>query len=120
MEDSKEFTKVKSKGITSRIKTSRQASNASQNTPVGAELPMPEKDEERLMDLLARVTDVMNSWSILTKLPMPKPFMSTNYILLALPVAHHVITNSITSDGKHVFLVNGKPVTSIGISNKDA
>lgn len=116
MEDIKEFTKGKSKGITSTTTVSRQTLNPSQNIPAGAKLPTPEKDvtaeAEKIADLLARIQDVMNSWQKATKLEIPKPLISTNHVIVALPLNGQVIDNSVTSEGKHRFTVNGKPITS--------
>lgn len=116
MADTKEFTKAKSKGITSATTVSRQTSNPLVNTKDGAIPPTPEKDvtaeAEKIADLLARVQDVMNSWSKATGIEMPKPLISTYHVLIALPKKHHVIGNSVTSDGKHRFTVNGKAITS--------
>lgn len=114
MEDTKEFTKGKSKVVTSPIGKSRQNLNQEQNTSVGATRPMPKKADE-IADLLARLMDVMHSWSKVTDEKLPMPLISTNHVLLAFPSEGLVIRNVTNADGTHNFSVDGKlviPVTS--------
>ena len=118
MADTKEFTKAKSKAVTSHIKPSRQNLNAAQNTGDGVK-PLMEANavtSEKIRDLLARMKDVTHTWPC--RLPsgkMPAPFTSTEFILFAFPLGGHVIKNAVTSDGSQNFEVDGVlviPVTS--------
>jgi hypothetical protein len=116
MADTKEFTKAKSKAVTSPIKASRQASNQVQNTGVGVKLPTEEK-AEKLRDLLARLKDVTHSWSTTLDVTMPAPFISNDYVIIAFPKGGHVIENAVTSEGTQNFKVDNVlviPVTSEG------
>ena len=122
MADTNEFTKEKSKMVTSPISRSRLNSNPPQNMPDGKKLPTAKKavtspeflaEAEKIRDLLARMKDVTHGWPC--KLPsgrMPAPLISTNYdfVIFAFPKGGHVIQNSVTSDGKQNFLVDGIPV----------
>lgn len=114
MEDTKEFTKAKSKPVTSHTKASRQGLNVRQNTPAGVKLPTEER-AEKLREILARLKDVTHSWSTALDVTIPAPFISNNYVFFALPLNGHVIKNAVTSDGKQNFEVDGVlviPVTS--------
>lgn len=116
MEDINEFTKAKSKAVTSPTKTSRRPLNVQQNTKSGAKPHMDAKAEaEKVKEILARLKDVTHSWSLTLDVTMPAPFISTNHIIFAFPLAGHVIKNAVTSDGKQNFEVDGElviPVTS--------
>lgn len=112
MEDTSVSTKEKSKAVTSDTKASRQTLNAQQSTKSGAKLPMAER-AEKMRDLLARLKDVTHQWYLLTGEAIPRPVTSTNHLVFALPLAGHVIVNTVTSDGKQNFLVDGVPVIPV-------
>lgn len=112
MEDTKESTKAKSKTVTSPTKASRQTLSASQNTNVGSLQPTDGKDvtteAEKLRDLLARMKDLNHSWPC--RMPngeMPIPFISSDFIVFAMPIHGHVIKNAVTSEGGQNFEVDG-------------
>lgn len=123
MADTNESTKVKSKAVTSHITASRQNSNPSLNTPDGASLPTEakavtskEQEAEKIRDQLARLLDVIHNWPCKeTDGKMVEPLIYNNYIYFAFAVNGHVIKNSVTSDNKQDFIVDGItviPVTS--------
>ncbi len=104
MADTKGSTMEKSKGVTSPITASRQASNVRQNTQTGVKPPTPERDE--VITTLARLLDVMNSWPCKADGKMPKPLITAGHVMVALPLGGHVIRNSVTSEGKMNFVVD--------------
>ena len=120
MEDTNVSTKAKSQTVTSRTKASHPPLNVLQNTPVGVLPPTEAKDvtkeAEKMRDLLARLKDVTHNWpSRLTSGKMPKPLISSDFIIFAFPLGGHVIENAVTSEGAQNFLVDGVsviPVTS--------
>ena len=118
MEGTKESTKVKSKAVTSLTRQSRQTSNVPLSTNRGVEPPMEarvvtSKESEKIIELLARLKDVTHSWPCKMKGQMPVPFISNEYIIFAFPKGGHVIENSVTSEGKQNFLVDGVPVIPV-------
>lgn len=118
MADTKGFTKEKSRAVTSRTNPSRQPLNVKQSMTDGEKLPMDARDAEKMRDLLARIIDVTHNWPC--KLPsgkMPLPLISNGHIIIAFPFRGHVIKNTVTSEGKQNFSVDGEdviPVTSSG------
>ena len=104
MEDTKEFTKAKLKGVTSSIKTSRHPSIAPTSTGDGVKPLMEERDA--VITQLARLLDVMNSWPCKEGGKMPKPLISPRHVIVAFPLGGHVIENRVTSEGKMNFVVD--------------
>jgi hypothetical protein len=124
MEGLSVFTKGKSKAVTSPITASRHPLNAPKHTPDGAKrltgakdvTASRQKETEKMLDVLAVVKDVMNNWPI--RMPnggMPKPYISNKFgvLTIAFPTGDHVIENSVTSEGKHSFTVDGVPVIPV-------
>lgn len=119
MADTNEFTKAKSKVVTSPITASRQTSPVQVSTKDGqisVTSPVKFKEEaEKLRDSLAIAKDLLNQWSCrMANGEMPKPYISTKFgiLVIALPLGGHVIENLVTSEGKHDFGVDGIPVIS--------
>jgi len=109
MEDTKEFTKAKLRGVTSSIKTSRHPSIAPTSTGDGVKPPTDERDAVIMQ--LARLLDVMNSWPCKEtdaegKKKMPKPLIGPRHVIVAFPLGGHVIENGVTSEGKMNFSVD--------------
>lgn len=90
-------------------------------TSVSAEF---QKETEKIMDALAMLKDVTNSWPCKMKDgKMPAPHISNEYgILVAtFPLGGHVIKTVVASDGKMDYEVDGKriiPVTSVTSEEK--
>ena len=116
-------TKEKLKAVMSDTKASRQTSNVQPSTGNGVKPPMDAKAEaEKMREILARLKDVTHSWSLNLDVTMPAPFISTSHLIVAFPLAGHVIKNAVTSDGKQNFEVDGElviPVTSEKNYKKD-
>jgi len=121
MADTNESTKAKLKAVTSPIIPSRQTSLVSDSTSDGQKsVTSPsvkfQKEAEKMRDTLAIALDLLDQWSC--RMPngeMPKPHISSRYgvLMIALPMGGHVIENTVTSDGKHDFMVDGTAVMSV-------
>lgn len=116
MDVTNEYTKAKSKLVTSTTKASRHPLSAKPNTPNGVPLPTAEKDAEKMRDMLARLIDVTHNWPCKTANGrMPLPIVANGYLILAFPAGGHVIQNAVTSTDGQNFSVDGVlviPVTS--------
>jgi hypothetical protein len=117
MEDTNVFTEEKSKVVTSPIKASRQSSLAPHSTKDGQKSVTSasakfQKETEQIKDALAIAKDLLNQWPCrMSNGEMPQPLISTSgVVVIALPMAGHVIVNTVTSDGKHDFIVDGSPI----------
>lgn len=111
MAGTNESTEAKSKAVTSRTTASRQLSNVSQNTSDGVKLPTEARDAEKMREMLARIIDVTHNWPCKSESgKMPKPFISRGHVVIAFPLGGHVLQNTVTSDGKQNFDVDGVPV----------
>jgi hypothetical protein len=117
MEDTSVFTEAKSKVVTSPTKASRQSSHALHSTKDGQKSVTSasakfQKETEQIKDALSVAKDLLNQWPC--RMPdgkMPQPLISNSgVIVIALPMAGHVIVNTVTSDGKHDFIVDGQPI----------
>lgn len=115
MADTKESTKARLKAVTSRAKASRQSYLAELSISDGVILPTDAK-VEKTIEMLARLLDVTHNWQY--RMPnggMPLPLTKDDFIIIAFPTGGHVIKNTVTSDGKQNFTVDGVsviPVTS--------
>lgn len=106
-------TKAKLKAVTSPIKASRQLSPVNHNTSDGQE-SVTSVSAELVADALAKVLDLMDTWPCkIDGKTMPKPFIAAGHVFIALPSGGHVIENTVTSNGKHMFSVNGTPVIPV-------
>jgi hypothetical protein len=117
MEDTSVLTEAKSKAVTSPIKASRQSSHAPHSTKDGQKSVTSasakfQKETEQIKDALSTAKDLLNQWPC--RMPdgkMPQPLISSSgVVVIALPMAGHVIVNTVTSDGKHDFIVDSEPI----------
>ena len=118
MADTSVFIEEKSKVVTSPTSVTSAKSPAQRSTKDGQKSVTSasakfQKETEQIKDALSVAKDLLNQWPC--RMPdgkMPQPLISTNYgvITIALPMAGHVIVNTVTSDGKHDFIVDGQPI----------
>jgi hypothetical protein len=115
MADTNESTKAKSAEVTSVTKASRQNSNVPLSTSDGNKRPTDARAEAaKISELLARMKDVTHTWPCrLLSGKMPAPLIRKGYIVFAFPLGGHVIENSVTSEGKQNFTVDGTPVIPV-------
>ncbi len=76
-----------------------------------------QKETEKIMDALAMLKDVMNTYPLkMEDGKTAEPYISSDLLVIALPISSgHVIKAVVTSDGKLDFEVDGQriiPVTS--------
>ena len=113
-----ESTKAKSLMDTSNTTKPALPSNPSQNTSTSAKRPTDakdvtkfEKETESLMAVLARLLDLVRAWYLIFGMNATiTPMYYGDYVIIAFPLKQHDVKNSITSDGKMNFTVDGMDV----------
>lgn len=114
MDDINESTEARLKMVTSSTKATLVPSLPSQSTKGSAKPSTGEKAEKETEEMLyqaSRLLDLIRSWSLIHgETTAPVPLIYNDHIIIALPLGGHVMENSLTSDGKQNFTVDGKPV----------
>lgn len=114
MEDTNESIEERLKTVTSSTKATLVPSLPSQNTKGSVKRSTGEKAEKETEEMLlqaARLLDLIRSWSLIHgETTAPVPLIFNDHIIVAFPLSGHVMENSLTSDGKQNFTVDGKPV----------
>lgn len=118
MEDTNVFTEEKSKAVTSPISVTSAKSRVQHSTKDGQKSVTSasvkfQKEAEQIKDALSIAKDLLDKWPC--RMPngeMPEPHISSRFgvLMIALPMSGHVIVNTVTSDGKHDFIVDGEPI----------
>lgn len=94
------------------IENNEPNSSLPQSTSDGSSQPTEEKAEtseetQIMLDLLARLKDIFDKWPVKFNGQQPEPFFDQHFMYIAFPIRGHVIKNSVTSDGKQSFSVDG-------------
>lgn len=114
MDDINESTEERLKMVTSSTKVTLVPSLPSQSTKGSAKLHTGEKAEKETEEMLyqaSRLLDLIRSWSLIHgETTAVEPLIFNDHLVIAFPLGGHVVKNSLTSDGKQNFTVDGKPV----------
>lgn len=114
MADTSVFTEEKSRAVTSPTSVTSAKSPVRRSTKDGQRsVTSANAESEKIKDALAIAKDLLDKWPC--RMPngeMPLPHISSKFgvLMIALPMNGHVIENTVTSDGKHDFMVDGDPI----------
>lgn len=103
--------------LPTKNKSDIQASPAQTSTSDGQKSVTSKfaKETAAILDALAMLKDVMNTYPCKINGKMAEPLISSDLLVIAFPLCGHVIKNVVTSDGKLDFEVDRQriiPVTS--------